>query len=156
MVRGRGLSWSLVVAVAAILAGLSYVLWRLWTNDGRLIPPVSWVSAALMVAMAALVISAGLPVRRFLRGRATHPLNPLRAARSLVLAQAAALTGAAVLGWYAGQLAVVLPDLELVSYQRLVWRLVAVVAAAGVLIAAGLVTQRWCRVEPPEEADEEE
>ena len=52
--------------------------------------------------MAVLVIAAGLPVRRFLRGEAPS-LNPVRAARTLVLAQAAALTGAGASGWYAAQ-----------------------------------------------------
>ena len=73
----------------------------LYLNSGGLLPPASWISAVLLAVMAALVFAAGLPVRRFLRGQATKPLSPIRAARTLVLAQAAALTGAGVLGFYA-------------------------------------------------------
>ena len=49
------------------------------------------------------------------RGPATTSLDPLRAARTVVLAQAAALTGSAAAGWYAGQLVVVSTDLSLVA-----------------------------------------
>jgi hypothetical protein len=99
--------------------------------------------------MAALVIAAGLPVRRFLRGEARKTLNPVRAARTLVLAQAAALTGAGLLGWYAAQAALAVADLTLPGYRSVLGQLVAVGLSALVLMVAGMVTQRMCRVDPP-------
>ena len=100
--------------------------------------------------MAVLVVSAGLPVRRFLRGEARKPLSPIRAARTLVLAQAAALTGAAVLGWYAAQAVHALVDIDLGDYRGLFWRLLTLCVAALLLTVAGMVTQRMCRVDPPD------
>jgi hypothetical protein len=114
---------------------------------------MSWVTAVLLGAMAVLVVSAGLPVRRFLRGEARKSLNPMRAARTLVLAQAAALTGAGVLGWYAGQLAHALADLDLPDYHTVLWRLLGACAGALALAVAGMATQRMCRVEPPRDQE---
>jgi hypothetical protein len=97
--------------------------------------------------MAVGVFFAGLPVRRFLRGTARKPLNPMRAMRTVVLAQACALTGAIVTGWYVAQLLVILPDLDVASRRALAWRLAAL-AVGGILMAvAGLVVQAMCRVD---------
>ena len=73
----------------------------------------SLLSGVLLVVMGGLVLWLARPVRRYLQGRATTSLDPLRAARTVVLAQAAALTGSAAAGWYLGQLVVVLTDLSL-------------------------------------------
>lgn len=149
--QGRGLRWSQVAAIAVAIGMLSWMGWKLYLNTGQLLGPASWVSSVLLVVMAALVVGAGLPVRRFLRGEATKPLSPIRAARTLVLAQAAALTGAGVLGWYAAQAALAVADLELPGYRGLLWQLLALCAGALVLVAAGMATQRMCRVDPPED-----
>lgn len=151
MVRGRGLSASLLLAVALVVGALSWMGWKVYANQGHLLPSVSWFAAMLLLLLAALVVSAGLPVRRFLKGQSTRTLNPLRAARTLILAQASALTGAAALGWYAGQTVLVLPDLDFGSNRTLLWRLATAGASALVLMAAGLWTQRMCRIDPPKD-----
>jgi hypothetical protein len=151
---GRGLRWPQLVAIALVVGVVSWIGWRLYLNAGHLLGPASWVSAVMLVAMAALVIGAGLPVRRFLRGEARKTLSPIRAARTLVLAQAAALTGSAVLGWYAAQVAHALADVDLPGYRSLLWRLLALTAASLVLTAAGMLTQRMCRVDPPGDRDQ--
>ncbi|WP_270887237.1 DUF3180 domain-containing protein [Pedococcus sp. 5OH_020] len=151
MNEGRGLRWSQLAAITVVVGVIAWMGWRLYLNRGHLLGPASWVSSVLIVVMAILVVAAGLPVRRFLRGEARRPLSPIRAARTLVLAQAAALTGAAVLGWYAAQAAHAISDLDLPGYRDLLWRLLALCVAALVLTAAGMLTQRMCRVEPPED-----
>ena len=149
--QGNGLRWAQLAAIALVVGLLSWLGWRLYLNGGHLLGPASWVSAVMLVAMAILVIGAGLPVRRFLRGEARKSLSPIRAARTLVLAQAAALTGSGVLGWYAAQVAHALADLDLPGYRELLWRLLALCVASLVLTTAGMLTQRMCRVDPPED-----
>ena len=146
---GRGLRWTQLAAIALVVGLVSWLGWRLYLNAGHLLGPASWVSAVVIVAMAVLVVGAGLPVRRFLRCESHKTLSPIRAARTLVLAQAAALTGSAVLGWYAAQVAHALADVDLAGYRALLWRLLALTAASLVLAAAGMLTQRMCRVDPP-------
>ncbi len=151
--QGHGLRWAQLAGIAVVVGVLSWLGWRLYLNGGHLLGPASWVSAVMLVAMAVLVIGAGLPVRRFLRGEARRSLSPIRAARTLVLAQAAALTGSGVLGWYAAQVAHALANLDLPGYRDLLWRLLALCAASLVLTTAGMLTQRMCRVDPPEDGD---
>ncbi len=154
--HGSGLRWSQLAATALVVGAVSWIGWRIYLNTGGLLGPTPWISSVLLVVMAVLVVGAGLPVRRFLRGEATKPLSPIRAARTLVLAQAAALTGAGVLGWYAAQLAHALAELSLPGYRDLVWHLLALCASAVVLATAGMATQRMCRVDPPDRGDEDD
>lgn len=122
---GRGLRWAQLAGIVLVVGLLSWLGWRLYLDRGHLLGQVSWLSSVLLLAMAALVIAAGLPVRRFLRGEARKSLNPVRAARTLVLAQAAALTGAGLLGWYAAQAALAVADLTLPGYRSVLgssWR----------------------------------
>ena len=152
--EGLGLRWTQLAATALVVGAVSWIGWRIYLNTGALLGPASWISSVLLLVMAVLVVGAGLPVRRFLRGEADKPLSPIRAARTLVLAQAAALTGAGVLGWYAAQAAHALAELSLPGYRDLLWRLLALCVSAVVLAAAGMLTQRMCRVDPPDRGDE--
>jgi hypothetical protein len=143
-----------LVLVAAVLAVVGFLVFTLLTRDGSLVPRPALLSGVLLVVMGGLVLWLARPVRRYLQGRATTSLDPLHAARTVVLAQAAALTGAAAAGWYLGQLAVVLTDLSLDANQARLLPLGALVVAAVALAAAGLVAQRWCRLDPRDEDDD--
>lgn len=153
MVTGHGVRARVAVFVAVVIGLASWLLWMLVTGEGTLVPRPSWLAAALLAAMAAFVVGFAWPVRAYLAGSSTRRLDPLRAARVVVLAQAATLTGAAATGWYAGQLAVVASDLSLVANQDRLWRLAILVAAAVVLCVAGLVAQHWCRIDPRDTDD---
>ncbi len=148
MVRdGRGVSAGLVLLVGLAATALAYLGLRIWTGQGHDLPATSWAALLVLVFMSCGVLSAGQPVRRFLRGKAKKSLNPLRAMRTLVLAQSAALTGALVTGWYVAQILVLLPNLD-VDSQRTLGVRAAALAAGGVLLAiAGLVAQAMCRVD---------
>ena len=155
--QGQGLRWSQLAAIALAVGLVSWLGWRFYLNGGHLLGPSSWVSSVLLVAMAVLVLSTGLPVRRFLRGEARKPLSPIRAARTLVLAQAAALTGSGLVGWYAAQALHAFSDLSLPDYHLLLWQVLAACAGAVLLTVAGMATQRMCRVDrPPRDDDRDE
>ena len=155
MVRdGRGVSIRLVLLLGLASTGFAYLAWRIWLGRGGYLSQTSWGALIVLVFMACGVFFAGLPVRRFLRGQARKSLNPMRAMRTLVLAQAAALTGALVSGWYLAQVLVLLPDFDIESRRTLVVRLAAL-AAGGVLMAvAGLLAQAMCRVDKRDERDD--
>lgn len=147
MSGGRGVTIRLVLGLGVAVSVLAYLVLNIWTGQGRALPPTSWGALIVLVFMACGVFFAGLPVRRFLRGEATKPFNPIRAMRTVVLAQASALTGALVTGWYVGQILLLLPDFDIASRRALGWRLAAL-AAGGVLMAvAGLVVQSMCRLD---------
>ncbi|WP_392543226.1 DUF3180 domain-containing protein [Oryzobacter telluris] len=140
------------LVLSSLLAGaVAFVVFSLLTRSGSLVPRPPVLAGILIVVMGALVLWIARPVRRYLQGRATAPLDALRAARVVVLAQAAALTGSLAAGWYLGQLAVVATDLSLVANQMRLLPLLALALTGVALAAAGLVAQRWCRVDPPED-----
>jgi hypothetical protein len=142
----RGVSIRLLLLVGVAVTGFAYLVLRFWTERGGALPAAGWGAFIVLLFMACGVFFAGLPVRRFLRGTAKKPLNPMRAMRTVVLAQASALTGALVTGWYVAQILVLLPDLDIASRRSLAWRLAAL-AVGGILMAvAGLVVQAMCRV----------
>ena len=140
-----------LVLVAAAAGLVSFGVFVMITRSGELVPRPPLLAGVLLVVMAGLVLWLARPVRRYLQGRATIPLDPVQAARTVVLAQAAALTGSAATGWYAGQLAVVLTDLSLVANRSRILPLSLLLVAGVVLATAGLVAQRWCRVDPRDE-----
>lgn len=148
MVRdGRGVSIRLVLLLGLAVTAIAYPGLRVWVGQGHELPPASWGAVIVLVFMAGGVFFAGLPIRRFLRGQAKKPLNPLRAMRTLVLAQAAALTGAMVAGWYLAQVVALLPNLDIDSVRAVAVRLGALSAAAVLMAIAGLVAQAMCRID---------
>ena len=149
--RRREIRVTTLLLVAVVTGIVSFAMFTVITRSGSLVPRPAVLSGVLLVVMGGLVLWLARPVRRYLTGQATTPLDPLRAARTVVLAQAAAITGAAAAGWYAGQVGVVLTDLSLDANRGRLLPLGALVVASLALSTAGLVAQRWCRVEPPEE-----
>ena len=148
MVRdGRGVSIRLVLLLGLVVTGFAFLALRSWTERGGDVPEPSWGALMVLVFMACGVFFAGLPVRRFLRGKAKKSLNPMRAMRTLVLAQAAALTGALVSGWYLAQALVLLPDFDIDSRRTLLVRVAALTAGGVLMSVAGMLAQAMCRVD---------
>ena len=145
--RPDGIRARTLIAVAVVVGGGSWVVLRLLQGCGRDLPSTSWVAVFIFVALALGLLLAGRPVKRLVAGRATRPVNPLYAARVLAMAQAAALAGAAIVGWYVAQVLMLIPDADIPSQQVQMLILGVLALAAAGLAAVGLVVQRWCRLE---------
>jgi hypothetical protein len=144
-----GIRTRVLVAVALVVGGASWVVLKLVAGGGRDLPSTSWLAVFIFVALGLGLLVAGRPVKRLVAGRATRPLNPLYAARVLAMAQAAALAGAAIAGWYVAQVVLLLPDADVPS-QRLQMLVLGILAlAAAGLAAIGLLVQKWCRLDEP-------
>jgi peptidoglycan/LPS O-acetylase OafA/YrhL len=140
-----------VVALIALAAtALSWFGLDLWGSRGGTPPPLPWTTALGTLILGAGVVAAGLPVRRWVAGRRERPLDPLLAARTVVLAKAAAYGGALLTGWYAGQALILLPDPVEVRRTRLVVAGICTLVAIA-LAGCGLLVQRWCRVPPSDD-----
>ena len=153
--RRKEIRVTTLLLVGVVTGVVSFAMFTVITRSGSLVPRPALLSGVLLVVMGGLVLWLARPVRRYLKGQATKPLDPLRAARTVVLAQAAALTGAAAAGWYLGQVGVVLTDLSLDVNRGRLLPLGALVVSSLALATAGLVAQRWCRVEPPEDDEDD-
>ncbi len=108
----------------------------------------------VIAALAFAVLVVAWPIRRWNAGERDRAINPLRAARTVALAKAAALAGAVMTGGWVGFVGVALPAVTLGSQPGRVAASAAVVLASVGLTVAGLVAERWCMI-PPEDGDEQ-
>lgn len=153
MVTGQGLRARVVLLVALATLVLGYLGQRWWAIRGGGMVSASPMSILLLAFMGGGVFASGLPIRRWQRDRSRPPVNPMRALRTLVLAQACAITGALVTGWYLAQVLVLAPDLDAASVRDRAL-VAAMVPVAGVgLCVIGLWVQSVCRIEPPDADD---
>ncbi len=147
------LRWSTLGAVTIVVGTLSAVGLRWWTTRGNVPVTVPLLLAGVLLALAGLVLVFGLRVRRDVR---EHTLDdPVGASRVLVLGQAAAVTAAIHVGYLLAQLGLALPRWDAPEPRSQALRVIACLAAAVALGAAGMLTQHFCRV-PPEDEDDDE
>lgn len=141
--------------VVAVLSGMgSWLLLRVLRSFGANYPVISWLGLVPLVAVTLLVLVLSWQIRRWSQGKGPRP-SPQRGRGTVVGAQAAALGGAALLGWYAANALVHLPNADVPSVRlQLVWGIVHAVAALA-LSVTGYVGQAWCRI-PPDDDDEGE
>ena len=150
MVTSGGVRLRQLVVVTVVVGLLGLVVLRLL---GGTVPSPGWPGVVLLLFMAVGVYFAALPVKRLRERRVLSPGSALRAARSLVLGQAAALTGAGLLRWHAAQVGGTVAHVDVDSHRRRVWLLVGHALAAIVLVVSGLLAQRICRIDPPDAGD---
>ncbi len=147
---------TLIVSVTAVLM---WVLSRLMQNQGVTPSLVPWTAVAVSIVAGGLALWWAWSVRQYLRGNKPS-LNPLKAARIVVFAQAAAYGGAILMGAYGGY-ALSLLDQWGHAPRREVAISALIAAASGlVLLVAGWVAERWCRIDqsdrdndPPADAE---
>ncbi|WP_129339941.1 DUF3180 domain-containing protein [Cellulomonas endophytica] len=140
-------------ALAATALGVGLLTWfvvRGIEGRGGLLPPVPWVVALVETVLAGVVGVQGWQVRQYVQGH-RPTLSGLRAARTLVLARAAAWSGALLLGWYGGQALRALAEPGRGDNADRAASAGGAAGAALLLVVAGLLAERWCRVPPPED-----
>ncbi|WP_265522491.1 DUF3180 domain-containing protein [Oerskovia flava] len=134
-----------LVRLLLITTLLSWVaVWSL-ERRGTYLPVVPWVVDVTLLALAGAILWAGWAVRSYQQGRRPS-LDPLRAARTLVLAKAASLTGALLAGWYLAQVLVVLGDLAIDARRDRATAAGAAVVCAVVLTVVGMVVEKFCEL----------
>ena len=141
----------LLVVAALSLAVASGGL-RLAEGRGATLLPVPALASAVLLLIAALVMSLGWTVRQYTKGKRPG-LDPLLAARTVVLATASTYTGALLSGWYGGQVLIVLRDLAFPARRAVAVSAGAALVCAVLLAVAGLVVERWCEVRPGDPDD---
>ncbi|MGB7450462.1 MAG: DUF3180 family protein [Ornithinimicrobium sp.] len=149
------------VAAGGVTAAASGVLGWLallgWRATGREYPQLPWLGLIPMTLYVVLVLVAAWRIRQYVRApRATssRTVAPTvqQARGTLVAAQAGALAGAVLVGFYLANAAVHLSTLDVPSVRELFVRAVVSALAAACVSAAGYVGQWMCRL--PEDDDE--
>ncbi|ODT98719.1 MAG: hypothetical protein ABS81_27225 [Pseudonocardia sp. SCN 72-86] len=141
----------LVVAglVAAIVA---HLIVRLTYGS---LPTFPLLAGITLAVLGAAEIIAGTMLRaRIQRRPGTRPVEPLVAARAVVVAQASAMGGAVVAGLWLGLLVFVLPNVGVVDAAGSDARAATVgIVSALVLLGGGLWLERCCRTPDDPGAD---
>jgi hypothetical protein len=140
--------WLLLTAIAGGIAGLLAFL--VCVRAGWPTPVLPLSSLISMGIVAAFTVSLGLQVRRWRNGKRDRGLNPILAARTAVLAQACAYAGALLAGWHLGLMGLLLPDLMAGALAPLGWRCAALIGGGVLMLAIGVMVERFCRI-PPED-----
>ena len=141
---------SRLVLTALVTTNVAYLALRVAESQGLTPPPVPPLSSLVVLVIAGVVAALGWRVRQYLRGRRPG-LDPLLAARTVVLASASAWTGALLTGWYAGQVLLVAGDLQIEARRDVALAAGAALVCTVVLAVVGVVVERWCEIPPPED-----
>lgn len=137
------LTWQRLVSVALTLAGFSLLVNILVLRGGWTPIPVPWSVPIILVLTAVTVAWFGWRVRQYVGGKGPR-VDLFVAARTALIAQASALTGAALVGVYGAYAAALAPDWGHPPRRALIVAGLVAVVAAGILLVAGLVAERWC------------
>ncbi|HSP59710.1 MAG TPA: DUF3180 family protein [Ornithinimicrobium sp.] len=152
-VEGVRRTTGVLVAVLSAMAG--WLVLQLLRALGAEYPVISWLGLVPLVAVTLLVLVMSWQIRRYLRGAGTARPSPQRGRGTLVGAQAAALGGAALVGWYLANALVHLPHADVPGErEQLLWGLVHL-GAALLLSVVGYLGQAWCRI-PPGDGDDDD
>jgi hypothetical protein len=141
----RRTAWPrLLLATAAVTVGGLAVL-RVAESRGATVLPIPGLVTAVLVLIAVVVLVAGWSVRQYRAGRRPG-LDPLVAARTVVLATASAWTGALLAGWYLAHVLLVLGDLVFEGRRAVALSAGVATAGAVAMVVAGLLVERWCEI----------
>lgn len=142
-----------LVVVAVVTGVLGHLLVRLTYGGLPDLPLFAGATLGLLGVAEAIV---GSRLRARIRRRpGTEPVDPLAAARAVVVAKASSLAGAIMAGVWAGVLAYALPRLDVVAAAAgdAAAATVGLVCAVG-LVAGGLWLEYCCRTpDPPDRSD---
>ena len=143
------LTWGSVLLVFGVSGVVTWGLASLADAAGftPVYVPLTAPIACLVVGVIALWLANA--VRQYLAGKRPS-LDPLRAARTVILAQASAYTGAMLAGAFLGYGISIAAEWG--HEPRREAAIAAGIAALGALglLVCGWVAERWCRVDPPE------
>jgi hypothetical protein len=157
-----------LAGLTAVCVVLSFTALRFWQHLGSP-PPVPLSAPITLTVLAVAVFGVALGLRARLnayrearlramrgeprvdkRGREPKPIDPLQAARALVLGKAAGLVGAVFGGVYGGYGLTLLGHLSVETYRDQALRCLFALLAGIALMAAALFLERVLRV-PPEQ-----
>ncbi len=144
--------WQTLLLIALVTTSAGWLLLVLLESRRVSPPQVPWLVMVVEVVIAAVVFAMGWSVRQFLRGK-RPTLDPIRAARTAVLAKASCYTGALLTGWYLAQVLIVAGDLDIASQRGRAGAAALAALGALVLAAVGLIVEWFCQV-PPEDGED--
>ncbi|MET1089747.1 MAG: DUF3180 domain-containing protein [Arthrobacter sp.] len=152
-----------LMLIGVILAVAGWSATVVASRYGMATPVLPATALATMGVIVAITLILGIRIVRWRNGNKPNSskdnsakkrpeLDPLLAARTLVLAQACAYAGTVLLGWHVGIFLDQLRIWSLRSNQGITWLALAMAGGGLVMIVVGLLVERFCRI-PPEDGE---
>lgn len=138
------LTWQRLTLVALCSLVLTWLVTLVMERGGATPERVPWTVLVVCAAAGASALWLGWQVRRYVKGDKPG-LDPIRAARTAVFAQACAYTGAILVGAFAGYGVALLDEWSHGPRREVVISALLGAVAGGALLAAGAIAERWCR-----------
>lgn len=107
---------------------------------------VPWSVPLVCMVAGALALGSAWAVRQYVAGKRPS-LDPLRAARTVVYAQACAYAGSVLGGSYGGYALAVAVEWGHAPRRAVALSALLAMAVGLLLVAAGWVAERWCRTD---------
>lgn len=156
----RSLSVPMLVVLWVLATVFGLVLFEFVAGRGVPVPITGWVSGLVLLALGAVLLMLGIPLRRYMKEseeRQAHPTSAPRrhqidlptAYRTIVFARACAYTGVIAGGVYAGQALFLVTSGTGTSASALLPTLFAALSGAA-LAVLGAVVERWGKLPPSE------
>ncbi len=144
-----------LLLVVALTTAAAWAVLRVFASRGVLAPEVPWLTGGVLVFIAAVLFWLGWAVRQYQQGKRPS-LDPIRAARTAVLAKACCYAGSLLAGWYLAQVLHAVTELAGPARADRAWSAGLAVLGAIVLVVVGLVVEWFCRIPPPEDPEQRE
>lgn len=148
MKRTRPLTLVIYAIAAAIVA---WFLQSALTASGAsaIIPP--FTLAILLALIGLVVVAFALPVRRAVRDRENHRVDPFYATRVVVLAKASSIAGSLIFGATVAIVSYLLTR-SVIGGVGSIFTSGAGVLGSVILLACGLIAENMCSI-PPDDRD---
>jgi len=138
------LTWLRLTVVGVAAAILGWVVTMMLTGSGATPLAVPWTVVVVCLVAGVAALWFGWQVRQYLNGDRPS-LDGLRAARTVVFAQATAYVGVIVVGMCGGYALGLLEDWSHGPRREVIYSALLAAGAAAVMLIAGIVAERWCR-----------
>ncbi|MCH9276736.1 DUF3180 domain-containing protein [Bifidobacterium amazonense] len=146
--------WYYLVAIIGGLFG-GMLLAKYDETSGLALLGVPWFISALLLLIGVTVLVMALQVHKYAttdprKRAALKPLDPQKAVSTLVLAKALGLVGAALAGWYGGQILLSVSHMEAAYYSQAVLECAIACVACVADMVIGIVGEWLCQLPPTE------
>lgn len=141
------------LGVLGLVVGFLGELAASGTGLAVFVPPLTL--PITLVAVAIIIVAFAIPIRRAVRGRTSHRIDPFQAMRIVVFAKACSLSGALLTGAGAGILVYILTR-DVLPASNAVLLTALGTAGAVILLVAGLVAEFFCTLPPDDKDDDPE
>lgn len=144
----------LLTGLGFLAAVLTWSGLQIWVSSGRGEPDLMWLTTLTIGLLAVAVFGVGWPVRQWVNGDKSRRIDALRAARTAALAKAASAAGSILAGLFLGVVVHYLPTASIAARRSELIVAGADVLVSLLLLAVGLIVERYCRVPPSDDDDE--